>query len=153
MGRCFDLDICAEAHSKKAPLHFGPGSALEVYDALKAPWPTMHRTSLHWGNPDFRRKADWVGRVLYHGYQTVLNIPLSTDMHYAAMLHEDSRCHITMITGRPEYIPPEGIKASKPKGPTVLVAMNFLVSPLPPSIHIDTLMARGAEAIAKDGAR
>lgn len=153
LGRRFTLDICAEAHSSKAPLHFGPGSALEVYDSFRDPWPSMHRLdSLHWGNPDYngKRKDRWVELVLKHNYQTVLNLPLSTDMWYAAAINEDSRCHVTMLTGRPEYIPPEGIEASKPKGPTVLVAMNFHTSPLPPSIHIDKLMRLGAEAMAKD---
>lgn len=131
------VDLCAEKHTAKAPVWFGPGSPVGVQDAIGCKpdglggysyryWhEQVGSEDVLWCNPDFLRKRRWVKGLLLDDVPGFLLVPPATDQAWFGDLHEDPRCHLTVLEGRMRFEPPEGIAPSSPNGGTVLWQVNF----------------------------
>lgn len=150
----FTVDLCATAETTKAPIWFGPGSPLceDIFARLPeegmSPSDLFEQRDIVWCNPDYLRKDQWTALVQDCDAPTILNVPMSPDMDYSARLHEDPRSHLTLLTGRIQYEPPEGIEPSTSKVPTVLWAVNFDLPALPPVLKVKDVMAIGKALMA-----
>lgn len=140
------VDLCAEAHTAKAPIWFGPGSPIcedsigRFDDGLGGYgyrfWHHLVEVEdVLFCNPDFLRKSLWTkGMRRDEAIRGFLNVPPDTDQGWFGDLHEDPRCHLTVLEGRLRYEPPEGIKATSPNGGTVVWQVNFDAPVLPPRL-------------------
>ncbi len=130
------VDVCAEAHTAKAPKYFGPGSPYLV-DALREEtnglgevyynyWGNyLKKRDVLWCNPDFLRKWVWAAGIQGGTHPGFLLVPPATDQSWFGDLLEDKRSHLTVLEGRMCFEPPEGVEPSTPNGGTVLWSVNF----------------------------
>lgn len=134
--RTVTVDLCAEPETTKAPLWCGPGSNIGVEDAFNVDPYSLQKVvhgGVAWCNPDFLRKDLWASLILKAGLPTWFLTPPTTDQAWFGRLHEDPRCHLTVLTGRLRFVPPPGVEDSSPKGGgVVLWQVNFDAPVLPP---------------------
>lgn len=146
-GVSFDLDLCAEAATAKAPLWFGPGSPVMIHgpgeeirpavDAFEAmPW-RYYLGGSHtaaWFNPPFLQMQRWVNGILGETcgrmWRAIGVSPSSTDRPWFGQLLRHHRTHMTTVEGeRLRFEPPPGVKPSSPGGGVVVWSVGFDASP------------------------
>lgn len=147
-GRKITLDVCAERRTAKAERYFGVGSPLGLVDALRAPsWaPYTEREDTGYMNPDFRRKAEWVDKIMQEGLPGFAVVPGATEQPWFGDLHETEHAHLSVLTGRLAFVPPPGIKESSPREGVVVWALNFPERVLPPRLVTEEVKAIGRRA-------
>lgn len=141
-GCTVELDLCAEQHTAKAPVWFGPRSPHGVTDTLNETWES--RAGLAWCNPDFRRKGQWADLVLASKIPTWFLVPPATDQPWFGRLLEHPRAHLHALQGRVAFEPPEGVAATSPNGPVVLWSLNFARPLFPARLIVRDLLSLGA---------
>jgi phage N-6-adenine-methyltransferase len=120
-----DLDAAADAGNTLAPLWMGPGSNVDIVDALAAPWPDflVGQEGDRWAirlrifiNPPFSSALRFVERAIEahqaYGTLVLMLLPISTDTQWFARL-VDAGATVTAITGRVCYDPPPGVQAQR----------------------------------------
>ena len=145
-GKRLELDVCAEAHTKKAPYYFGPGSAHPDAFAVTS-WSSyvlVHGAG--WCNPPFNDIPRWSARLLEESKHApfFLLVPPRTDQRWWHALKAHPEAFRTDILGRPKFLPPKGVKASTPGGGGVVWASGWPHRVLPPSRSKDEIRAAGA---------
>ena len=141
-----DVDLCAEKHTAKAPIWYGPRSPHGVTNTFKDPWPL--EPGLAWCNPDFARKAQWADFILKRGVPTWFLVPNTTDQAWFGRLFCHKRAHLHILQGRLAFEPPEGVNESQRRGAVVLWSINFDAPLLPQHLVVRDVLQIG---LARDG--
>lgn len=152
LARAVDLDVCAEAHTAKAPRWFGPGSEI-AEDAFDAPpwWQHLYSPGgVSWDNPPFCNIGPFVVRHLSEIERTrsaraLVLVPPRTDTRWWAALANHRQAGLHAITGRVRFEPPNGVKPSSPPGGVVLWTIG-LRGELPPVLDLADVLRVGDSA-------